>query len=106
MLSSWMKTPRSRLRLIALAEGTSYVLLLLIAMPLKYYWGQDWAVKYTGWAHGVLFIMYAFLGLHAIFYYRWPFSRMAYVVAAAFVPGLSFVLDATLRQEQLAENAK
>ena len=45
-------------RKIAIAEGISYILLLFIAMPLKYWANMPQAVKYTGWAHGLLFVLY------------------------------------------------
>jgi integral membrane protein len=51
---------------IALIEGLSYLTLLGIAMPLKYIWGMPLAVKYVGWAHGILFILY-FVLLTALF---------------------------------------
>ncbi len=42
-------------------EGLSFIILLLIAMPLKYIWGEPGAVKVVGMAHGVLFMIYLFL---------------------------------------------
>jgi len=38
---------------VALLEGISYVLLLAIAMPLKYFFEFPQAVKIVGWAHGI-----------------------------------------------------
>ena len=46
---------------IAIAEGISFLVLLLIAMPLKYLADLPEAVKLVGWMHGVLFV--AFLAL-------------------------------------------
>lgn len=43
---------------VAFIEGLSYLFLLGIAMPLKYWAGLPLFVKYGGWAHGVLFIVY------------------------------------------------
>lgn len=43
---------------ISMAEGTSFLVLLLIAMPLKYMANMPLMVKYVGWVHGVLFILY------------------------------------------------
>ncbi len=50
----------SHLRISGIAEGISFLLLLGIAMPLKYMAGIPEAVKYTGWIHGILFIWYVF----------------------------------------------
>ena len=44
------------LRLLSSIEGTSWLLLLFVAMPLKYIWALPLAVKYVGMGHGVLFI--------------------------------------------------
>ena len=46
------------LRFMALLEGTSLLLLLLVAMPLKYAYGMPEAVKLVGPIHGVLFILF------------------------------------------------
>ena len=43
---------------VAFIEGLSYLFLLGIAMPLKYWADLPLFVKYGGWAHGVLFILY------------------------------------------------
>ncbi|RZM12434.1 MAG: DUF3817 domain-containing protein, partial [Pedobacter sp.] len=56
MISRSVKDLR-RFMLIALVEGISYLLLLCIAMPLKYYADMPGFVKYLGWAHGVLFVL-------------------------------------------------
>jgi integral membrane protein len=47
-----------RFRFIGIAEGVSFLVLLLIAMPLKYYFHYPLAVKIFGWMHGALFITY------------------------------------------------
>ena len=48
-----LSTPIGRLRAIGLIEGISFLLLLFVAMPLKYFAGFSTAVKITGMAHGV-----------------------------------------------------
>jgi integral membrane protein len=49
------------LRILGNIEGVSYLLLLFIAMPMKYYFGMPMAVKIVGMAHGVLFVAYCLL---------------------------------------------
>jgi integral membrane protein len=49
-----------RFRMIGIAEGISFLVLLIIAMPLKYFYNQPLAVKYVGWAHGALFVAYIY----------------------------------------------
>lgn len=43
---------------LAFIEGLSYLFLLGVAMPLKYWVGLPLFVKYGGWVHGVLFVFY------------------------------------------------
>ncbi|HTO03360.1 MAG TPA: DUF3817 domain-containing protein, partial [Opitutus sp.] len=50
-----LKTPLSRLRFIGWWEGVSFLVLLGIAMPLKYLAGEPAAVRVVGMAHGILF---------------------------------------------------
>jgi len=45
-------------RLISLLEGLSFILLLFVAMPLKYIWELPQMVQIVGMAHGILFIVY------------------------------------------------
>ena len=50
-------------RIVAFLEGVSYILLLFIAVPIKYWGGDDQWVKLLGMPHGVLFILYILLAL-------------------------------------------
>jgi len=92
-------TPVGRLRIIAIVEGISFLVLLGIAMPLKYGLGWDYAVRWTGWAHGVLFILFCFALLIAMQTARWPLWKAAVVFIAALVPFGPFVIDHRLRDE-------
>ncbi|PCJ24893.1 MAG: hypothetical protein COA97_08725 [Flavobacteriales bacterium] len=53
-----MKNSMSVLRLLAYIEGISFIALLGVAMPLKYYYDKPEAVKIIGMAHGILFMLY------------------------------------------------
>jgi integral membrane protein len=76
---------RSFLR-IGWLEAASYILLLGIAMPLKYYANFPEPVKYLGWAHGLLFMGYlAMLGF-LIIRRRWPFVWGIFGFVAALLP--------------------
>ena len=48
-------------RLITLLEGLSYILLLFIAVPIKYCGGDESYVKILGMPHGILFMLYLVL---------------------------------------------
>ena len=45
-------------KIISFLEGVSYILLLFIAMPLKYVGNNEMLVKILGWPHGILFVIY------------------------------------------------
>jgi integral membrane protein len=91
-----------QLRIIGLLEGASFVLLLGIAMPLKYLAGMPRAVSVVGMAHGVLFILYVLAVFHAQHTMRWPMRRILTLLAASVLPLGTFVLDGRLRREQQA----
>ena len=80
-------------RRVAIAEGISFLTLLLIAMPLKYLAGWPYAVTVIGWAHGVLFVSYLLLALPSkkILGKRFPWLIKAFV--ASILPFGTFVLD-------------
>ncbi len=73
-------------RLIGLLEGISYILLLGIAVPLKYIGGIDLGVKMLGLPHGLLFI--AFIGYSFHFYdkLQWKTSVLVHAIAASLLP--------------------
>ena len=94
-----LRTPVGRLRAIALVEGVSYLLLLCVAMPLKYFAGFPEAVKTVGWAHGVLFVLYLLAVAEVTVARRWRLMKVFGAFVAALIPFGTFVLDARLRQE-------
>lgn len=82
-----MKHPTiKRLRWLGYAEAFSWLVLLLIAMPLKYIWHQPMAVKYVGWVHGILFIFYNIYLLMAARLLNWPLKKLITGGIGAFFP--------------------
>jgi integral membrane protein len=88
-----MSSPVPFLRRIALIEGISFLILLCIAMPLKYIAHIPQAVLVVGWAHGVLFIIFCVALLRTKLVAGWPLSRCAVVFIAALLPFGPFVID-------------
>ena len=93
------------LRVAGIAEGISFILLLAVAMPLKYYMDMPIAVKVVGWAHGVLFMAYGLMVLLAIRAMRWNLFSVVIALGASVVPFGTFVLDRQLRKraQELSE---
>ena len=94
-----MSDSLKRFRQISMAEGLSFLVLLFIAMPLKYAFGYPLAVKIVGWLHGVLFIMYFAQGLQTARKEQWSTQLMLGAVGASVLPFGPFVLDKRLAQD-------
>ena len=99
-MKKYFNTALGRLRLIGLFEGLSFVFLMGLGMPMKYFYEMPWAVKYLGWAHGVLFVMYIAAVFHAAILYRWPFIKGFQALLASVIPFGPFFFDAQLIREQ------
>lgn len=97
MFQQFLKSNLGKFRLIAFMEGISYLILLGIAMPLKYKFGFEFAVKYTGWAHGILFISYVILLLIVWKQYHWSFKKAVFAFIASLLPFGTFIYDKQLR---------
>ncbi len=91
--------PLEQFRVVALAEGVSYVVLVFVAMPLKYFADAPLAVRIVGALHGALFVLFVVTLLRAASDRRWPLLRWAVAFASSLVPFGTFVFDRSLRKE-------
>lgn len=87
------------LRRIGIIEGISYLVLLFIAMPLKYFADLPIFVQIFGMAHGILFVLFVLMLLVVWVRHGWSFIRVLGAFAASLLPFGTFVLDARLRKE-------
>lgn len=85
-----------RLRLASLLDGVSYVLLLGIAMPLKYFADMPMAVRVVGSLHGLLFLILCYYLLVALVRKRLSFGWCTIVFVCALLPLAPFFLDRKL----------
>jgi integral membrane protein len=92
-------TELRQLRLVAFLEGLSFVLLLFVAMPLKYVWELPLAVRIVGGLHGGLFLIFLVALLRAAIERDWPFRRSFTAFVASLLPFGTFFFDGTLRNE-------
>jgi integral membrane protein len=88
-----------QLRLVALLEGSSFLALLFVAMPLKYLAGLPLAVRIVGSVHGLLFLMFLAALFRAARQRDWPFRRSLLAFVSSIVPFGTFVFDRSLRRE-------
>lgn len=93
-----LQSKMGRLRITGFAEAVSWLLLLLVAMPLKYIWHNPLPVKYVGWVHGLLFIAYVAQLFNVGADKRWPIKKMALGFLAAFLPFGTLVFDRQLKE--------
>lgn len=84
---------------VALLEGISTVVLFFIAMPLKYLAGIENAVKYPGWVHGVLFMLYIGMLISVAIKYDWKLKRVFIYGLGALVPLMPFWVEKELKKE-------
>lgn len=96
----WIKTSIGRLRVIGIFEGISFLVLLLIAMPMKYFAGDPEPVRVVGMAHGVLFLLYVWAAIQAALEHDWTWKRTLLVLIASVLPAGPFVVDAKLLKEK------
>lgn len=89
-------------RIIAFTEGVSYLVLLFVAMPLKYMLHIPEPVKYFGWLHGVLFVVYSILLLQAFIVLKWSFIKTLVAFIVSFIPFGTFWLEGKLKKEKAA----
>jgi integral membrane protein len=101
-----MKHPVSFLRVVTLLEAISFLILLFIAMPLKYYAGMPAAVKIVGMTHGVLFVLFCVALYRVMMHTSWPFKRAAMLFVASLVPFVPFFIDRRMRAWAAADSTQ
>lgn len=80
-------------RITALLEGISYILLLFIASPIKYFTGNAQYVKMLGMPHGMLFILYIILAFMIKSQMKWKTKTFGIVLLASLIPFGTFYVD-------------
>jgi len=85
------------LRLLAILEGISLLVLLFIAMPLKYHYGMPEAVTLAGRTHGALFLVFCGVLMVVSQRHAWPERFSFMVFLASMIPFASFVMDRRIK---------
>lgn len=89
-----LKTNVGRLRIIGLLEGISLLLLVFVAVPLKYMAANGTWVKTLGPVHGALFLLFVFNALSVSIAEGWKFKNTTWkVLLACLVPFGTFYVD-------------
>jgi integral membrane protein len=88
----------------AVAEGSSFLVLLCIAMPMKYLMGMPRVVTVVGAIHGILFLLYVSQLAKLRTTYQWDNRFSFYALLASLLPFGPFVFDKHLREKEVAKN--
>lgn len=100
-----VKTPIGRLRILGFFEGMSLIILVFIAVPLKYWAEQPGLVKLLGPIHGILFILFVITTLSVAVTYRWSFFKTSWkVLLSCLIPFGNFYVDKYILVPQEAVN--
>ncbi|HRO42243.1 MAG TPA: DUF3817 domain-containing protein [Flavipsychrobacter sp.] len=87
-------------RRVAFWEGISYLVLLFVAMPLKYFADMPKAVSIVGGAHGALFVAFGGLAVWVMEEYKMKFKWLAIAMIASIIPFGTFVMEKYWKREQ------
>tara|TARA_B100000809_G_C15100320_1_gene516650 strand:- start:1433 stop:1708 length:276 start_codon:yes stop_codon:yes gene_type:complete len=80
-------------RIVSFLEGVSYLLLLFIASPIKYFQGDASYVKMLGMPHGILFMLYIVLAIVIQKQMKWNVKTLGIVMLASILPFGTFYID-------------
>jgi len=101
-----MKKKFSTFRKVALAEGVSFLVLLGVAMPLKYLAGMPMAVTVIGGLHGLLFVSFMILAYLVKEETKKNYGWMGKAFLASIIPFGTFYMDKEWKKEEEAMSGK
>jgi integral membrane protein len=84
---------------VAWLEGLSYLVLLAVAMPLKYVAGMPMATRVVGLVHGLAFLGYTVVVVDALATGRWSRRTAALGLLAGILPAGTFVFVSHVRRQ-------
>jgi len=93
-MTELLKTKVGRLRIVGFLEGISLIVLLFIAVPLKYIWGYPMGSQVMGTIHGALFLLFVVNTLSVGVEQNWKFATTTWkVLLACVIPFGTFYID-------------
>jgi integral membrane protein len=88
-----------RYRIMAYTTGVLLILLVFVALPLKWWAHERGPVAVIGTAHGFLFMVYLVTALDLGVRMRWALLRLSSIMIAGTIPFLSFVAERSVSRE-------
>ena len=93
-----------KFRMTALAEGSSFLVLLFVAMPMKYLMGMPKVVTVVGAIHGLLFLAYLAQLAKLRTSHQWDNRFSLFAFLASILPFGPFIFDKHLREKEVVTN--
>ncbi len=100
-----MNAALTRYRVMAYVVGVVLLVLVFVAVPLKYLADSPGLVRTVGPVHGFLYIVYLLVSFHLAVKSRWPLPRTLVVLLAGTVPFLSFLVERQVTRLVRAESS-
>ena len=99
-----MQKTFKQFRILGIVEGFSLLILLFIAMPLKYYADMKGVVPIVGTIHGILFLSFMFFSLNISHKLNWSILFWLLVFFSSVIPGGTFLMDLKLKKMKIEQN--
>ena len=96
-MNKFINSNIGRLRILAFLEGISLLLLVFVAVPIKYGLQMPVFVQWIGQIHGIFFILFVFNAIQVSVEEKWQFSKITWkVLLSCFIPFGTFYMDRTV----------
>lgn len=96
-MKNLLQTNIGRLRIIGFLERVSLLILLFVAVPLKYAFGEPFLTKAMGTMHGALFLLFIFNTISVGVEQNWKFKKTTWkVLLACVIPFGTFYIDSRI----------
>ncbi len=82
-----------KLRIVAIVEGISMLVILFVTMPLKYMYNNPMPNKFSGIIHGFLFMTYLYYVYTCNLTQKWDKKTLVILVLASILPFGPFIID-------------
>lgn len=90
---------------VSLAEGVSFLVLLLVAVPLQIAGHHQLPVQIFGMLHGLLFVAYLMIAAYGYLQRKWTMSRLVWIVVMSVLPTGAFFAERSVKNEAAPEPA-
>jgi integral membrane protein len=90
---TFLQSKLNRFRILAFFEGVSFLLILFVTMPLKYFYQNPQPNKIVGMVHGLLFVLYILELIQVKIEFKWKTKKTILAAIASVVPFGTFIAE-------------